>query len=173
MAIKPQILAKLRHGKLICQAIYPTFVETWNWLVRFTSTIKGDADVNPKTGVIVVDRTDPDHPIIRLRQDRLPVVRAVAGGNFPYNPEDRTIKTGYVIIARTPTLVSGVTVSTAGLVYLDVSMSSGSYSASIVSGAGSLPSPSDTHTYIPLYEIGSEFEVVADYRGAPHVQVYE
>ena len=83
MAIKPQILAKLKHGKLICQAIYPTFVETWNWLVRFTSTIKGDFETNPQKGVIVVDRTDPDHPIIRLRQDRLPASKVWTG---PFNP---------------------------------------------------------------------------------------
>lgn len=71
MAIKPQTLAELKHGKFICRAVYPTFVATWNWIVRFTSTIKGDFDVNPKTGVVTVDRTDPDHPVIRLRQDKL------------------------------------------------------------------------------------------------------
>ena len=50
MAIKPQILTELKHGKFICRAVYPTFVATWNWLVRFASTMKGDFDVNPKTG---------------------------------------------------------------------------------------------------------------------------
>ena len=102
MAIKPQILAKLRHGKLICQAIYPTFVETWNWLVRFTSTMKGDADVNPQAGYITIDRTDPDHPIIRFRADRLPqagVVEVSADG--PFSPiydtegEDPEVVTGF------------------------------------------------------------------------------
>ena len=83
MAIKPQILAALRHGKFICRAVYPTFVATWNWIVRFTSTIKGDFETNPQKGAIVVDRTDPDHPIIRLRQDRLPASKVWTG---PFNP---------------------------------------------------------------------------------------
>ena len=85
MAIKPQTLAELRHGKFICRAVYPTFVATWNWIVRFTSTIKGDFDVNPKNGVITVDRTDPDHPIIRLRQDRLASTTGKAWTG-PFNP---------------------------------------------------------------------------------------
>lgn len=83
MAIKPQTLAELKHGKFICRAVYPTFVATWNWIVRFTSTIKGDFETNPQKGVIVVDRTDPDHPIIRLRQDRLPASKVWTG---PFNP---------------------------------------------------------------------------------------
>ena len=102
MAIKPQILAKLKHGKLICRAIYPTFVETWNWLVRFTSTMKGDADVNPQAGFITIDRTDPDHPVIRFRANRLPqagVVEVSADG--PFSPiydtegEDPEVVTGF------------------------------------------------------------------------------
>ena len=95
MAIKPQTLAELRHGKFICRAVYPTFVATWNWIVRFTSTIKGDFDVNPKTGVVTVDRTDPDHPVIRLRQDKLLKGNKVYKG--PFNPvvDDDGIVTGF------------------------------------------------------------------------------
>lgn len=95
MAIKPQTLAELKHGKFICRAVYPTFVATWNWIVRFTSTIKGDFDVNPKTGVVTVDRTDPDHPVIRLRQDKLLKGNKVYKG--PFNPvvDDDGIVTGF------------------------------------------------------------------------------
>ena len=94
MAIKPQILTELKHGKFICRAVYPTFVATWNWLVRFSSTMKGDFDVNPKAGLITVDRTDPDHPVIRFRQDRLPASKVYTG---PFNPvsNDDGIVTGF------------------------------------------------------------------------------
>lgn len=167
--MRPPILCKLKTGLLIDADDHRGFVDTFNWLVDFCNNLCGEGDLD-STKSIRLDRHIDDRPVIRGGGG---AGGGGAGGNFAYNPEDHTIATGYVIIARTPTVVSGVTVSSTGLVYLDVSMSSGSYSASIVSGAGSLPSPSDTHTYIPLYEIGSEFEVVADYRGAPHVQVYE
>lgn len=94
-------------------------------------------------------------------------------GNFAYNPENHEIASGYTIIARTPTYVSGVTVGGAGLVYLEVTMSSSSYTATITTGADSLPSPTKTKTYIPLYQIDSNLAVTADYRGAPQVQAYE
>lgn len=48
------------------------FVETWNWLTRYVDGLKGDLEVNPQTGYIYVDRSDPDSPVIRFRADRLP-----------------------------------------------------------------------------------------------------
>ena len=64
MAANPVQL--LRHGKALCGKVFRTFVETFNWLVMFSQNLKGDRDCDPAaTGKITVDRTDPDHPVIR------------------------------------------------------------------------------------------------------------
>ena len=167
--MRPPILCKLKKGTVIDADDNRGFVDTFNWMVDFINNLCGDGDLD-KGKLITLDRTIDDHPVIRGTSAS---AAAGAGGNFAYDSENHTIATGYVIIARTPTVVSGVTVSASGLVYLQVSMSGSSYAASIVTGGASLPSTSDTYTYIPLYEIGSNLEVTADYRGAPQIQVYE
>ena len=164
--MRPAILCKLKKGVLI--DANPGFVDTFNWMVDFINNICGDGDLD-KGKPITVDKTIDDHPVIR---------GTFAGGgasgcNFSYNPTDHSIADGYVIIARTPTSVNGTTVTGAGLVYLEVIASSSSYTATITTGAGSLPAPTDTKTYIPLYQIDSNFAVTADYRGAPQIQLYE
>lgn len=68
---KPIQLQWLRHGKILCKAVYPFFVETWNWLVNSWNNLIGDFDSDPKNGAIWVDKSDPDHPVIRLRTDNL------------------------------------------------------------------------------------------------------
>lgn len=60
----PQFLKK---GFAFCGANFPRVVETWNWLVNVAQNAKGDADVNPKTGKIVIDRTDVHNPVIRCK----------------------------------------------------------------------------------------------------------
>lgn len=60
----PQLLKK---GFAFCGANFPRVVETWNWLVNVAQNAKGDADVNPKTGKIVIDRTDVHNPVIRCK----------------------------------------------------------------------------------------------------------
>ena len=55
----------LQHGKALYGRVFKGFVATFNWLVDFCGNLKGDADVNDATGKIVVDRTDPAHPVIR------------------------------------------------------------------------------------------------------------
>ena len=78
---RPPRIEKLRHGKLLCGSVFRFFVETWNWLVGYVDNMKGDADVNPQAGHITIDRTDPDHPVIRFRADK------VAGGKS-VTPDD-------------------------------------------------------------------------------------
>lgn len=56
----------LQHGKSLCGKVFSAFVETFNWLVDFSTNLKGDADVNDAIGRIKVDRTDPAHPVIRF-----------------------------------------------------------------------------------------------------------
>ena len=67
---RPPRIEKLQHGKLLCGSVFRFFVETWNWLVGYVDNMKGDADVNPQGGHITIDRTDPDHPVVRFRADK-------------------------------------------------------------------------------------------------------
>ena len=64
---RPQILQELRHGKLLTQGNFPQFVDTFNYAVKRLENLKGDADVRPNGGWVTVDNTDPEHPVIRLR----------------------------------------------------------------------------------------------------------
>ena len=73
---RPPRIEKLQHGKLLCGSVFRFFVETWNWLVGYVDNMKGDADVNPQAGHITIDRTDPDHPVVRFRADK------AAGGAY-------------------------------------------------------------------------------------------
>ena len=62
----PIAAQKLKHGKALCKAVFGRFVDTFNWLVDFCSSLKGDRDVNPAgDGRITVDRSDPSAPVIR------------------------------------------------------------------------------------------------------------
>lgn len=166
--MRPAILCKLKKGKLIDADDNKGFVDTFNWMVDFINNICGDGD-NGGNGPITVDKTIDDRPVIKGGASS----GVASGCNFAYNPATHTIADGYVIIARTPTSVNGTTVTGAGLVYLEVTASSSSYTATITTGAGSLPSPTSTKTYIPLYQINSDLTVAADYRGAPQIQLYE
>ncbi len=66
MAKRPQILQTLRHGRLLCGAAFRHFVETWNWLVSAFDGLKGDFDMDPRSGHVTIDRTVPDAPVVRL-----------------------------------------------------------------------------------------------------------
>lgn len=80
---RPPTIQKLKHGRLLCGTVFRFFVETWNWLSAYVDNMKGDLDVDPKNGVLTIDRTQPDHPVIRLRKDRLPGAKVFIG---PFNP---------------------------------------------------------------------------------------
>ena len=67
---KPQLLQKLTHDKLLTKTNFPQFVETYNYTVNRCENIKGDGDEYGQ-GLIQVDNTDPEHPIIRVNYDNL------------------------------------------------------------------------------------------------------
>lgn len=73
---RPSIVQYLRHGKILAGKVFGSFVETWNWMVAGWANLKGDYDVDPENGLIYIDRTDEEHPVIRLRTDRLPATGA-------------------------------------------------------------------------------------------------
>ena len=50
---------------------FPSFADTFNYFGDFIENLKGDADVRPDNGCITIDRTVPDHPIIRFNNSRL------------------------------------------------------------------------------------------------------
>ena len=64
---RPQILQELRHGKLLTKENFPQFVDTFNYTVKRLENLKGDADTRPNGGWVTVDNTDPEHPVIRLK----------------------------------------------------------------------------------------------------------
>lgn len=95
MPARPPRLEKLRHGRLLVGRVFRFFVETWNWLTDYVDNLCGDCDENPQTGIVTVDRSKPDRPVIRLRLDRLqlgaggPAVAVSADGPFsPIYEED-------------------------------------------------------------------------------------
>lgn len=49
---------------------FPAFAETFNYFGDFIENLKGDADVRPDTGCITVDKSVPDHPVIRFNGSR-------------------------------------------------------------------------------------------------------
>ena len=67
---KPQLLQRLTHDKLLTKTNFPQFVETFNYAVNRCENIKGDGDGYGQ-GLIQVDNTDPEHPIIRVNYDNL------------------------------------------------------------------------------------------------------
>ena len=62
---KPIAVQKLKHGKALCGKTFGGFVDTFNWLVDFCQSLKGDNDANQGNGTITVDRADPSAPVIR------------------------------------------------------------------------------------------------------------
>lgn len=79
---RPAQIQRLKHGKLLSGRVFKLFVETWNWLVGAFDNLRGDADLDPANGYIVIDRTDPDVPVIRFKPDRLPAAVAAAAVNL-------------------------------------------------------------------------------------------
>ena len=80
----PMAVQKLKHGKALCGKTFGQFVETFNWLVDFCLSLKGDRDSDPDgNGRVQVDRADPSAPIIRLASSSVG-----GGGSGPDVPEE-------------------------------------------------------------------------------------
>lgn len=82
---RPQTLQFLKHGKILCRAVFGRFVETWNWLVSAFDNLHGDGDKGP--GYIVVDKTVSGNPCIRFDAQRfLRNCNVVVDGNYVHVP---------------------------------------------------------------------------------------
>lgn len=67
---KPAMLQNLEKGKLLTGQAFPGFVETWNYTINRLENLKGDRDTNPRDGHILVDNSDPEHPVVRFVKDK-------------------------------------------------------------------------------------------------------
>lgn len=61
----------LEKGLALCGKNFKGFVDAWNHVVNRSANIRGDGDTDPANGLITVDNTDADHPVIRLDRSRL------------------------------------------------------------------------------------------------------
>ena len=69
MSLQPNNLCKLRQGKAL--AAFPSFVDTFNWMVDFCANLIGEAEdpaqsQSSDAPKARVDRTVSDHPVIRI-----------------------------------------------------------------------------------------------------------
>lgn len=172
--MRPNFLSWLRHDRLLTKKNFPTFVDTFNYIVERIDKLKGDKDLDPQKGLISVDNTDPDHPVIRLDSTRLPKGGGGGGGGgaFSYDPDTHTIKDGMYLRARKWTTVADATVSAQGYAYLQIPMGT-SGTATIVTGASSVPNPTQYEMCVPLYQFDEDLNITHDYRGAPTAQIWE
>lgn len=62
---------KLKHGLFITRQNFPQFVETFNDLVDFCNSLRGDADAPNDSGIIRLDRRVRGRPVIRADTSRM------------------------------------------------------------------------------------------------------
>lgn len=87
---KPIAVQKLKHGKALCGKTFGGFVDTFNWLVDFCQSLKGDKDANQGNGTITLDRADPSAPVIRGTNAQ----GGSGGGGGGDEPEDEPLEPG-------------------------------------------------------------------------------
>ena len=66
---KPPALEVLKKGKFLCSKNFPTFPDTFNYVVNRSENLKGDGDLDPKRGRIKIDNTNPEFPVIRYNEN--------------------------------------------------------------------------------------------------------
>lgn len=179
---RPQALQFLRHGKALCQAVFGGFVETWNYVVRRTDAICGDGDLVNGDGLITVDNTDPERPIIRLDKSQLPKGGGGgAGAVYPgcFDIDGDHFLNPYVIVGNVVATipVSTFTAPAGGVVAVSVYFESNEWTGELVTYASvaALVAAQKTATnmIVPLYEFDANGEIICDFRGAPRLQAWE
>lgn len=153
---------KLKHGLFITRQNFPQFVETFNDLVDFCNSLRGDADAPNDSGIIRLDRRVRGRPVIRADTSKL----LRKGGNVPIDvqkPFDIETETDEstgkevmkVVRCFIPCPVAIVTAADYTIagddpIYLHIDRSSTSYAATVnqTSRANSA-----THAQFKLYEL--------------------
>ncbi len=176
----------LAQGKLLTGKSFPNFVRTWNWLVNFCANLSGDAD-NLGDGKIEVDRSNADHPVIRITT-RGNGGSSSSGEATPTWQSGRfrlsAISSASVKVADCAIVASGAVYSadsvtldvdsSAGAVYVYAEVTIGSTATIAIKAADTWPAwHSDDYTTVryPLYTI-SKGEVTCDWRIGPSAAVY-
>ena len=183
MAIRPQRLETLRHGRLLTGRVFRFFVETWNWLISYVDNLAGDFDVNPQTGHITVDRSKGDRPVIRLRPD---VLRREVFNDGPFAPvfSEDGVKVSALVdrfyqVGGVTHEIEGpwdVPTDTSGIICVRVGATTANRDADMViyPDMSALNAAQENLEYVivPLYILeGGAISV--DLRKIPHIQVAE
>lgn len=182
MAQKPVILQKLKHGKLLNHKTAPQFVETFNYIVDWINNFRGDGQIGDGSeGNIFVDGSNDARPVVRFEGE----LSSSGGGssdsyvdtksNFALIRDNNTVKinNGYVMLGRLIRHVNGINVTQAGYIILKVGMGTLSYDIQILQGQQTIPITSNEYSYIPLYRLDQNLEVINDFRIIPQVQRWE
>lgn len=183
MAIRPQRLETLRHGRLLTGRVFRFFVETWNWLITYVDNLAGDFDVNPQTGVITVDRTKGDRPVIRVRRDIFRREMYTDGPFAPVYGEDgvrvSALKDRYYQVGGFTHEMDGawdVPDATSGIVCVRVGATTVNADAEMVvySDLSTLNGDQENVEYVivPLY-VMEDSCISVDLRKIPHIQLAE
>lgn len=64
-------IQELKHGLALCGRNFRAFVEAWNHVANRSANLRGDGDTDPENGLVTVDNTDVDHPVIRIDRSKL------------------------------------------------------------------------------------------------------
>lgn len=172
-------LQYLRHGKALCGKVFKRFVETFNYHNDFIANLKGDGDLPMSDGCILLDLTDPKHPVIRFNKQKLDL--PPGGGSGLPGRFDIQIEPGetasfsncyYDVGGKTyETVVGSIELSRGGIIALKVTATGTAPSAEIViydSIADLQSAQEDRYYYIrPLYKISSDFAIECDFRTGP------
>lgn len=137
-----------------------------------------DYDLTANFNGMVVRREDTDgNPYIdymdfKALSNLVPQGGSGNCGAFAYDETTHTIKNGMYLRARKYNFVNDAVVASAGYAYLQIDMGT-SGTATVVTGASSIPNTTNQTTYIPLYYFNTNLKPTADYRGAPTLQIWE
>lgn len=150
----------------------------------------GDGDLSPE-GFIEIDRADPQHPVIRLRADRLgggSVVAVTGAGCYQIVEEldENDEPTGKKLLANQYYVKGGVPFSTNFDEYLDShygmilalripAAPSGTATLEHYADFAALVTASKNPNYVTraLYQLDNNGEIVCDFRNMPTAQVVE
>lgn len=176
-----------------------SFARTWNWLVGYTDNLKGDADLNAANGHAIVDRSDPDHPVIRI----INLPRGGGGGNVtgeavtngcfalvveteePEQAGDDPVTTAHFAnrffnYSNITLECADLTLSAGGVFVALKITTTANYStptASIETYSTLAALQADQralgYVVIPLYQLDSDFSILCDFRVAPMALVGE
>lgn len=155
---RPNGIQKLKHGKFLTKANFPKFVETWNWLVTAFDAMTGDKQTNPHEGHIVLDRTNPDRPVIRWEGKEAEAAAAGIPRPFEIVEDEESPGTFKVVNCKIPCPIEVITcndytISGTNEIYIHVDLSGGRYNLTVNQTSRNNTA---THAQFKIYEFDDE-----------------